>query len=371
MRSVWFIVALLAATAGCHGDSATAAKSGKTGAPPVAVRTESVIKGDLGVFLNGLGSVVPLNTVTVRSRVDGQLMKVLYTEGQLVKKDQLLAVIDPRPFQAQVSQLEGQLARDEALLKNSQLDLARYKDLIRDDAVPRQQVDTQAALVQQYEGTVRSDRGQLENARLQLSYCEIHAPISGRVGLRLVDAGNMIHASDQNGLVVLTEVQPISVVFTIAEDHLPEVLRELKEGQSLSADVYDRSQEHKLAQGKLASVDNQIDSTTGTVKLKALFENSDEALFPNQFVNVKLLVRTEHDAILIPNAAIQRSPQGAYVYVIKDGTASLRRFKALSSDEHITAVDGLTPGEIVAVDGLDKLRDGAKVNTGEPRKSAS
>ncbi len=343
------------------------------GAPPTPVTAVEVKTGDLPVFLNGLGTVTPTRSVTVHSRVDGQLMKVHFKEGEMVKEGQLLAEIDPRPFQVQVTQMEGQLAHDQALLKNAQLDLARYETLLKQDSIAGQTVDTQRALVKQYEGTVKADEGQLANARLQLNYASVTAPVSGLAGLRQVDPGNIIHASDTNGIVIINEVAPITVVYTIPEDSLPKVVKRSRGGETLLVETFDRAGKIKLASGKLASIDNQIDTTTGTVKLKAEFANGDGLLFPNQFVNVKMLVDTLKGATLVPSAAVQRGTQGSFVYAVQpDHTVKLKTVKLGPTDGTNVAVEsGVEPGEKLVIDGMDKLRDGAKVEVITPESRAA
>jgi multidrug efflux system membrane fusion protein len=339
-------------------------KGGDGGPIPVAASTAQA--GDIPIYLSGLGTVVPMRTVIVRSRVDGELVRVNFTEGQYVKEGELLAQVDPRAFQVQLDQAEGQLIKDQALLANARIDLERYRTLFQQDSIAKQQVDTQAALVQQYEGTVRSDQAMVDNARLQLSYARITAPISGRLGLRQVDPGNIVHAADANGVVVITEVQPITVVFTLPQDNLPALMLRVKSNARLAVEAWDRGFRTKLASGELLTVDNVIDVTTGTVKLKAKFANGDFALFPNQFVNARMLLDTRKGVITIPSSALQRGSQGSFVYVVKDdSTVSVRPVRLGATDGERVAVDsGVTAGERVVVDGMDRLREGARVQVG-------
>jgi multidrug efflux system membrane fusion protein len=346
-----------------------ATKGGRGPGGPIPVVAAPAAQGDVDVIVNGLGTVTPLRTVTVKSRVDGELMRVLFAEGQLVKEGELLAEIDPRPFQVQLSQAQGQLARDRALLENARLDLERYRTLFKQDSIAKQQVDTQASLVRQYEGAVAVDASQIESAKLQLAYSRISAPISGRIGLRLVDPGNIVRAGDTNGLVVITQLQPVAVLFTVPQDLLPAVLKRIQSGDEITVDAWDRDQKAKLAEGALASADNQVDPQTGTVKLKAQFANDDGGLFPNQFVNVRMKLDTLRDAIVVPSAAVQRGAQGMFVYVVQpDRTVALRNVKLGPLDgQRLAIAEGLAPGELVVTDGVDRLRPGAQVEIASAR----
>ena len=352
-----------------HAADAAAARAAARSVPVVAVPAR---RGDMPITLSGLGTVTAFNTVTVRSRVDGQLGKVAFQEGQFVQAGDLLAEIDPRPFAAQLTQAEGQHARDLAQLRDARTNLERYRQLLEKQFISKQQYDDQASIVGQFEGAVKADEGTIANAKLQLVYCRITAPIGGRVGLRLVDSGNIVHAADQNGLVVITQVEPIAVLFTIPEDNLPAVLKKLYAGGRLSVDAYDRSGQNKLASGELLTADNQIDPTTGTFKLKAVFPNHDHALFPNQFVNVQLALDVRKDTAIVPAGGIQRGPQGTFLYLVKpDKTAEVRPVKVGIINGTDASIDsGLSGGELVVVDGADKLRAGTKVEIAKPSTAA-
>jgi multidrug efflux system membrane fusion protein len=354
-------------------DPATAAAKGRAGAGqgsfivPVVVAPSQ--RGDLPVYFNGLGTVTAFNTVTVRSRVDGQLVKVVFKEGQFVHEGDLLAEIDPRPFQVQLEQAQGQLAKDQAQRRDAEVNLERFKLLFKEGVIPQQQLDTQAALVGQTNGAIASDQGLIDNAKLQLTYSRITAPISGRIGLRLVDAGNIVHATDTSGLLVITQLQPISVIFSLPQDQLPQVATKLRAGAQLPVEAYDRDDTAKIATGKLATIDNQIDLTTGTYKLKSIFSNQENALFPNQFVNVHLLVDTMRNLIIVPAAAIQRGPQGTYVYTVvkdpvtKDSTAKIYSVTiAQTTGDSVGLSAGVNPNDLVVIDGQDKLQDGTRIN---------
>jgi membrane fusion protein, multidrug efflux system len=342
------------------------------GTASVSVVTAPVVQGDLPVTLNALGTVSPLATVTVKTQIAGRLVAIGFQEGQIVRAGDFLAQVDPRPYQIALDQAQGQLVRDTALLHNAQIDLTRYRTLAEQDSIPQQQADTQAYLVHQYEGTVKSDQAMVDNSRLNLEYCHIVAPVSGRVGLRQVDQGNYVQTSDPGGIVVITQLQPISVIFTLPEDNVPTVMSRLEATATLAVTAYDRSLTTKLAEGKLRTVDNQIDTTTGMVRLRAEFDNRDNRLFPNQFVTALLLVDTLKGATLVPSAAVQRGAPGTFVYVV-DGerVVHLQPVKLGPTDgERVAILSGASVGAQVVVDGADKLRDGAKVNlAGEPGRA--
>lgn len=337
-------------------------RGGRSAEMKQAVGVAPVVTGDMPVVLQGLGTVTPLATVSVRSQINGYLTKIGFREGQMVKEGDFLAQIDPRPYEALLAQYQGQLARDQALLQNSKLDLQRYQTLNRQDSISKQNVDTQAALVKQNEGTVAADQALVDQQKLNLTYARIVSPVEGRVGLRQVDLGNYITAGSTN-IVVVTQLHPISVVFTLPEDDVARVMRRVREGAKLTVRAYDRSDQHEIATGTLDTVDNQIDTTTGTVKLRAMFENGDESLFPNQFVNARLTVETIRNAPLVPNAAILRGTPGTYVYLMDgDDKVTVRPIKTGETDGlNTVVVSGLNSGDRVVTDGTDRLRDGAPV----------
>ncbi len=333
------------------------------GAPAQAIRDAVIGKKDISIALGALGTVTPLATVTIRTQIAGQLQQIAFTEGQMVHKGDFLAQIDPRPYQVVLQQAQGQLAKDQALLDQSKADLARYQTLAKQDSIAHQQADNQVFLVQQYQGAVTIDNAQIDSAKLNIAYCRIVSPIDGRAGLRQVDVGNYAQASDANGIVIITQIEPISITFTIPEDNLPDVMRRMKSGAKLPVTAFDRANTKQLATGTLLTTDNQIDTTTGTVKLRAAFDNKDDSLFPQQFVNVILLVDTLKDQVAAPVAAIQSGSIGSFVYVVgADNTVTARPVTTGPRDgDFISITKGLDVGEHVVIDGIDRLRDGAKV----------
>ena len=372
---IWLVVLLIIASIAGYavwraGHPATTAQKGAGGggaagggggrgaaAGPVPVVVTKVSRSSIPVYLNGLGNVSPFYTVTVKSRVDGQLMKVDFNEGDFVKEGQILAEIDPRPYQVQLELAQATLARDQAVLANAKVDSDRYTLLVKTDAIPSQQLDTQKALVAQYEAATKQDQANIDNAKLELVYAKVTAPITGVLGLRLVDPGNIVHASDANGMVTITQLQPIAVLFTIPEDSLPDVVQKLRGGAKLPADAYNRDNSKKLASGTLVTLDNQIDSTTGTSKLKAVFDNQDNHLFPQQFVNVRLLVNTLTDQLVVPNVAVQNGQQGTFVYVVDDDSrVHLRTVQVgIATETSTDILGGISDGDRVVVDGTDRL----------------
>jgi membrane fusion protein, multidrug efflux system len=370
---IWLV--LVASVAGIgwylwtHHQAAPSGGQGRAGqAPPQPVGAATIDKGDIRIMLNELGTVTSLDTVTVLTQISGQLTEVAYKESQVVKKGDFLVQIDPRPYQAALEQAQGTLAHDQGLLDQAKADLQRFVTLGRQDSIAQQQLDDQRYLVQQYTGTVLTDQGTVDNAKLNLAYCHIVSPIDGQVGLRLVDAGNYVQTSGTTGLVVITQMQPISVLFSVPEDNLPDIIQRWRSGATLTVEAYDRANSRLLATGQLATLDNQIDTTTGTLKLRALFANPDELLLPNQFVNARLLVNTMQNTIRVPVPAVQRGEPGTYVYVINaNNTVSVRPVKLGPTDGGYSAVlSGLQPGEKVVTDGTDRLRDGASVTVPPP-----
>lgn len=367
---IWFLVValiiLLLAILIYHFVSAGKAASAAANKAPqraTPVTGAKASPGNIGVYDVGLGGVTPVYTVTVHSRVDGQLMNVYYKEGQRVTKGAPLVELDPRPYQVQLTQAEGQLIKDQASLDNARVDLNRYLTLLPKNAVPEQTVATQKATVAQDEGAVKTDQGNIDSAKLNLVYCHITSPITGKVGLRLVDPGNIVHAADTNGLMVITQMEPITVIFTISEDQLPAVLQKFHAGKKLQVDAYDRENKTKISTGYLMTIDNQIDPTTGTVKLRALFDNKDDSLYPNQFVNAHLLVEEKQNVLLVPNVAIQRNGNATFVYLVKpDQTVTMRAVKVGTTQGLEAEIDsGLQAGDIVVTSGVDKLQEGSKV----------
>lgn len=365
---VWLIIVLMI-VAGIvvyvvHREHESSADSphagGGRGSQKVPVVAAKARAGDLPIYLNGLGIVTPLSTVSVHTRIDGEIEKVLYTEGQFVKTGDLLVQIDPRPFQVMLTQAQGLLIRDQALLKDAQLNLVRYKQLLSQNlSITQAQVDTQQALVYQYEGDVKTDQGQIDSAQLNITYSNVTSPIDGRVGLRLVDQGNIVHAADLNPLVVITEIHPITVVFTVAEDDIPRVMKAMKTNPKLPVEAWDRDITTKLAEGTLLAIDNQVDPTSGTLKIKALFSNENNELFPSEFVNARLLIDTLHNATLVPSAAVQRGPDSSFIYVVQsDSTVSVKAITAGPTEGDSTVITvGISPGDLVVTDGVDKLQD--------------
>jgi multidrug efflux system membrane fusion protein len=347
--------------------AAAQAQAARQANRPVSVVVTPVGTGNIPIYLRGLGSVTPFNNVSVKSRVDGQLIAIHFTEGQFVTKDQLLAEIDPRPFQVQLESAEGQLAKDQAQLTDALVNLDRYQALWDSKVIAKQQLDTQRATVGQFRGVIEADKAAIDNAKLQLTFCKITAPISGRIGLRQVDVGNIVHASDANGLVSIAQLQPIAVLFNIPSDNLQPVLKKLAVSAQLKVDAYDRDDRTKIATGTLLTVDNQIDQTTGTSRLKAVFDNTDHSLFPNQFVNCRLLLETKSSAVIVPASAIQRGPQGNYVYLVIDGKARVRPITVGTTEgDNVEVSQGLQAGETVVIEGQDKLQDGSMVDTRAP-----
>jgi multidrug efflux system membrane fusion protein len=331
----------------------------------VTIKAATVREGDIGIHVDAIGTVTPLSTVSIYSQVTGSVIAVNYREGQMVRKGQSLIEIDPRPYEAQLKQAEGTLQHDQGLLKQAEIDLARYQKASALNAIARQTLEDQEQAVEQYKGTVKNDEGQVDYQRVQLSYCHITAPASGRVGLRLVDPGNTIFSGNSNALVVVTQLQPITVVFNVAEDNLSQLRSQILHRTSLPVDAFDRSQMNKIATGRLLTIDNQVDTTTGTIRFRAQFDNQDLALYPNQFVNARLLVSTLHNTLLIPSAAVQRNGVQAFVYKVSNNTASIQNIVEQTTDGNVSAVQGLKPGDTVSLTGFDKLQDGTKVEIQE------
>jgi multidrug efflux system membrane fusion protein len=372
---IWILVLVIAGLLGWHfrpvattstpGTPAAAGRGGRGGGgAPTVVVTALATRGSIPVFLRGIGTVAPANTVTVHSRVNGQITAVHFQEGQMVHRGDLLLEVDPRPYQAALDQAQGQLQHDTAVLDDDQLDYQRYLALYQQNILPKQQLDSQAALVNEYKGAIASDQAAIETAKLNLSYCRIAAPIDGRIGLRLVDTGNIIQANDTNGLAVITQVQPIAVLFSLPQAQLPQVLTQLQAGQHPSVSAYDSTNTKLLATGRLLTIDNTIDASTGTFRAKAMFDNRDNALFPNQFVNARMQVGTDQNLTIVPPAAVQQGPNGSYVFAVSpQNRVSMRPVTVqLTEGEQAGISSGLAPGEPVVVDGADKLQEGSRVS---------
>jgi multidrug efflux system membrane fusion protein len=361
--AAYYVWSKRTATAPSESSGTAGGRRGQGGNAAAPVDAAKAVKGNIGLYVTGLGAVTPIYTVTVKTQVNGQLMQVLYKEGDMVKKGDTLAEIDQRPFEAQLTQYEGQLLRDQATLDNARIDQARYETLIKQNAVPEQQLATQIATVKSDEGIVKNDEGLIQGVKVNLIYCHITAPITGRIGLRLVDPGNIVQTNDTNGLLVITQLQPISVIFTIGEDQLPAVYAKQRAGQKLPVDAFDREMKTKLASGTLTTIDNEIDQTTGTVKLRATFDNSHNELFPNQFVNARLLQQEKRGVILVPSAAVQRNSSKTYVYVVKpDSSVTVKNVVTGTSDDINTEItSGVEEGDVVVLSGVDKLQEGSKV----------
>ncbi|MGA7855324.1 MAG: efflux RND transporter periplasmic adaptor subunit [Candidatus Acidiferrales bacterium] len=375
---IWIVAILVLAIGGLiyYRKQQSAAQAAKAKAAlanrSVPITTGTVTQGPIGVYINALGTVTPVYTATITSRVDGQIISVNYREGQAVRKGDVLIEIDPRPYQAALLQAQGTLAHDEALLSEARIDLDRYQLAFNRNAIAKQQLDDQNQTVKQYEGSVKNDQGTVASATTNLDYATIKAPIDGRVGLRLLDPGNIVTAGSTTPLVVITQLQPITVIFSVAEDYLPQIQKQMHAGNKMSVDALDRAQQHELAKGSLLTLDNQVDTTTGTVKLKAIFPNQDLTLFPNQFVNARLLVDTQQNAALVPTSAIQRNAQGAFVYVIKSNQiAAMQSVTVGTTDGNVAAVQGVQPGDVIATSGFDKLEDGAKVKVSNGAPTAN
>lgn len=373
MKKFWIILLVVVLVGGGwwwksrnSTDAATGPDSSRQRGPGVIpVRAYKIKRADLPLFIDGLGTVTPLNAVTVRSRVDGQLEKLFFTEGQHVEEGKLIAQIDPRAFQVQLDLALAQQAKDQSALKNAQVELERYR--AAGDAIPQQQIDTQIATVEQFQASLKSDQATIDSARLQLDYARITAPISGRIGMKTIDAGNMIHSSDSNGLALIAQTQPITVVFSVTQEQVARVLQQYRKGVKLQVDAYDRDMKTKLATGTLTAIDNQVDPSTGSVKLKATFANEDESLYPNQFVNARLQVETLKDVVLMPSVGLQRGPDSTFVYAIKDDSTVEVRPVTIgeSSGDQLVVKSGLQEGERIVVEGVDKLQPGTKVNVRE------